>query len=404
MTYIEKLLEACPELSEGKVEWKTLGEVTFRTSNINWDKIDSDCRYIDLSSVCRATNKIIDTTVITSTNSPSRARKLVFSNDVIFATTRPTQMRYCLVPEEYSGEVASTGYCVLRANTAKVLPKWILHWVASSNFKLYLKDNQSGSAYPAISDAKVKKFRIPIPPLSVQQEIVRILDKFTQLTAELTAELTARKKQYAYYRDELLSFKEGEVEWKTLGEMCNIGDGLHGTPKYDDSGEYYFINGNNLNNGRICFTDKTKKVSYLMFEKHGIEFTAENTIFLSINGTIGSVSFYNNEKIVLGKSVAFFNIKSSELNLKYLYYFLQTDFSKKYYETNKTGSTIKNLGLKALRSFKIPIPSPEEQSRIVGILDKFDTLCSSISEGLPKEIELRKKQYEYYREKLLNFE
>ena len=188
-----------------------------------------------------------------------------------------------------------------------------------------------------------------------------------------------------------------------MGDLCTIGDGLHGTPKYNDNGEYYFINGNNLDNGRIVFNDKTKKVDDITFNKYGIDFTIENTVFMSINGTIGNVSFYNNEKIVLGKSVAFFNIISSELHLRYLYYFLQTNYSNYYFESQKTGSTIKNLGLKALRAFKIPIPPLEEQERIVSILDKFDTLTNSITEGLPREIELRQKQYEYYRDLLLSF-
>ena len=193
------------------------------------------------------------------------------------------------------------------------------------------------------------------------------------------------------------------MEWNTLGEMCVIGDGLHGTPKYDDSGEYFFINGNNLDNGQIVFNDKTKKVNDSMFKKYGIDFTVENTVFLSINGTIGNVSFYDNEKIVLGKSVAFFNIKSSELYSRYLFYFLQTDFSKKYFEAQKTGSTIKNLGLKALRLFEIPLPPLDEQVRIVTILDKFDALTNSITEGLPREIAFRQQQYEYYRDLLLSF-
>lgn len=188
-----------------------------------------------------------------------------------------------------------------------------------------------------------------------------------------------------------------------MSELCKIGDGLHGTPIYNDNGEFYFINGNNLDNGRIVFNNKTKRVDEIMYNKHGIDFTIENTVFLSINGTIGSVALYNNEKIVLGKSVAFFNIESTELYSRYLYYFLQTNYSTNYFEAQKTGSTIKNLGLSALRNYKIPIPPLEEQKRIVSILDKFDTITTSICEGLPKEIELRKKQYEYYRDLLLTF-
>jgi type I restriction enzyme, S subunit len=259
---------------------------------------------------------------------------------------------------------------------------------------------------PQISTPDTDKFSIPIPcpenpkkSLEIQAEIVRILDTFT----ELTTELTTRKKQYNYYRDRLLSFEDREVEWRALGDLSAIGDGLHGTPEYDDEGDYFFINGNNLDDGNIALSGKTKRVNASMFKKHGIIFTVESTVFLSINGTIGSVSLYNNEKIVLGKSVAFFCIKSSKLSCKYLFYFLQTEFAKKYFETQSTGSTIKNLGLKALRAFEIPLPSYAEQKRIVAILDKFEALTNSLCEGLPREIASRQKQYEYYRDLLLSF-
>src|SRR5690554_2736297 len=209
MEFIEKLLDGVG------VEWKPLGEITLRTSNIKWRDATRSYRYIDLTSVSVETKTVIETLVVTSDSAPSRAQKLVETDDVIFATTRPTQMRYCLIDEEFDGEVASTGYCVLRAKKEEVLPKWILHLISSSEFKAYLEENQSGSAYPAISDAKVKEFRVPIPcpdnpkkSLEIQAEIVRILDAFTAMTAELTAELNLRKKQYNYYRDQLLGFEE----------------------------------------------------------------------------------------------------------------------------------------------------------------------------------------------------
>jgi type I restriction enzyme S subunit len=230
VNFLEKLLNGVA------VEWKALGEVTLPTSNIKWRDANRVFRYIDLTSVSIETKAIAGTLKITSSNAPSRAQKLVEKNDVIFATTRPAQQRYCLINDEYSGEVASTGYCVLRAKKDEVLPKWIWHWIASADFKTYVEENQSGSAYPAISDAKVKEFKIPVPwpdnpekSLAIQAEIVRILDTFTELTAELTAELTteltARKKQYNYYRDQLLRFEGGEVEWKPLGA---IGDFIRG--------------------------------------------------------------------------------------------------------------------------------------------------------------------------------
>ena len=200
---------------DDSVEWKTLGAVTLHTNNVRWRDADRSYRYIDLTSVSRENNSIMDTSEITADNAPSRAQKLVEENDVIFATTRPTQQRLCIISREFSGEVASTGYCVLRAKSDKVLPKWIFYFISSSGFKSYVEENQSGSAYPAISDSKVKEFIIPIPSLEEQERIVAILDKFDALTNSITEglprEIELRKQQYEYYRDMLLSFPKPEV-------------------------------------------------------------------------------------------------------------------------------------------------------------------------------------------------
>src|SRR5690606_7709698 len=109
-----------------------------------------------------------ETCEINANNAPSRAQKIVLKNDVIFATTRPSQLRLCLIDDEYSNQIASTGYCVLRAKTEDILPKWIFFHLSSTNFKNYVEENQSGSAYPAISDTKVKEYKIPIPSLKEQ--------------------------------------------------------------------------------------------------------------------------------------------------------------------------------------------------------------------------------------------
>lgn len=189
--------------------------MTSSTFNIKWKETNKSYRYIDLTSVCREKNRIIETTEITAENAPSRAQKLIEKDDVIFATTRPTQQRLCLITEEFSGEIASTGYCILRAKQDEVMPKWIYYWIISSKFKNYVEENQSGSAYPAISDAKVKEFEIPILPLEEQERIVSILDKFDALTSSITEglpyEIELRQKQYEYYRNMLLSFPKDEM-------------------------------------------------------------------------------------------------------------------------------------------------------------------------------------------------
>lgn len=333
----------------------------------------------------------------------------LFPGNSIFMSTTATIGEYALVTTPHLTNQQITNFSLFEKFIPLVNIKYIFY--RFHDFGEWCKDNANKSGGLSIIGIKtLSQYKFPIPcpsnpekSLAIQSEIVRILDSFTALTAELTAELAGRKKQYNYYRDHFLSFEEGEVEWKTLGELCLIGDGLHGTPSYDDDGEFFFINGNNLDNGKVIFSDKTKRVNSLMFDAHGIYFEQGKTVFLSINGTIGNVAFYNNEKIVLGKSAAFFKIQSPSLHVSYLSYFLQTGFAKRYFDANKTGSTIKNLGLKALRGLKIPLPTLEEQVRIVTILDNFDTLTNSITEGLPREIELRQKQYEYYRDLLFSF-
>lgn len=193
------------------VIWKSLEEVINPTVNIKWSKAKQSYQYIDLTSVNIDTRTIFATKEITAETAPSRAQKIVLTNDVIFATTRPTQMRIAIVTDDYDNQVASTGYCVLRADDKQVLFKWIYFLLSTNMFRTFLEDNQSGTAYPAISDSKLKEFQIPIPPLSEQQRIVSILDKFDTLTSSISEglpkEIELRRKQYEYYREQLLSFR-----------------------------------------------------------------------------------------------------------------------------------------------------------------------------------------------------
>ena len=207
--YREKLLSE-EELGKVGFEWRTLEELVEKTQSIKWKNNTKTYRYIDLTSVDRENNSITGTIEINALNAPSRAQKIVKENDVIFATTRPTQQRVALISKEFSDEIASTGYCVLRANTKIVLPKWLFYFLSTINFKNYVEENQSGSAYPAISDSKVKEFRIPVPEITIQQRIIEKLDKFYSLTNSLLhglpKEINNRKKQYSYYQKELLNF------------------------------------------------------------------------------------------------------------------------------------------------------------------------------------------------------
>ena len=153
---------------------------------------------------------------------------------------------------------------------------------------------------------------------------------------------------------------------KSLTEI--IGDGLHGTPNYDSNGEYYFINGSNLKNLKIEINDETKKINRIEYEKYKKKL-GNSTILLSINGTLGNIALYKDEKIILGKSAAYLNYSVTEI-IPFIIFLLKTPYFKLFCEENYTGSTIKNIPLSALRNFLIPLPPLEEQQEIVRVLDE----------------------------------
>lgn len=391
LSYMDKLLDGV------EIEWKTLADVTLPTSNIKWRDIDHTHRYIDLSSVSIETKKIIETSEVDATNAPSRAQKIVQEGDVIFATTRPTQMRYCLIDGIYSGEVASTGYCVLRPQISKVLPKWILYCIASKRFKSHVENNESGAAYPAISDTKVKAFEIPIPPLNIQAEIVRILDAFTELTTELTTELVARKQQYAYYRKKLLTFNDGEVEWKTLDEVASFSNGKGHEKDISADGRYIVVNSKFISTDGNVAKYSDKQICPL--------FSNDILIVMSDlpNGKALAKTFFveEDEKYTLNQRIGGITVKDDVTLLpKFLYYFLSRTSQLLKHDD---GASQTNLRKGQILEVKIPIPPLAQQKRIVAILDKFEALTTSLTEGLPREIALRQQQYEYYRELLLSF-
>lgn len=266
---------------------------------------------------------------------------------------------------------------------------------------------------PALNASNLKKLLIPIPPLETQQKIVKILDKFT----ELEAELALRKRQYRYYRDFLLDFDNQiggiadgykgrlkDVVWKTLGEVFDLKNGY--TPS--KSNKEYWENGSIpwfrmediRENGRIL--DNSLKHISKSAVKGGKLFPAKS-IMMSTTATIGEhalikVNYISNQQLTN------FTIKDEfkdalDINFAFYYFFIIAEQSKKLINT----SSLPIISMKELKKLKIPIPPLPEQEKIAAILDKFDTLTHSISEGLPHEIALRRKQYEYYREQLLAF-
>ena len=174
-------------------------------------------------------------------------------------------------------------------------------------------------------------------------------------------------------------------KYEKLSKLCfRIGDGLHGTPEYSKSSDVYFINGNNLKNGKIEVTENTKKVTSEELSKNFIQLD-KNSLLLSINGTLGSMAFFKNEKVMLGKSAAYLNFKT-EINKFYFYYF-QLPSVQEYFHNVATGSTIKNLSLKSIQDFEVPVPESNIWKNISKVLSDLDAkieLNNKINDNLSK--------------------
>ena len=255
--------------------------------------------------------------------------------------------------------------------------------------------------------SKYSKFKLPVPPMEVQREIVRILDSFTLLTAELTAELTARKKQYEFYRDFLLNFNENqnEIEWDIIDNIFIMKNGYTPSKANKDFWENGTISWYRMEdireNGRIL-SESIQKITPQAVK--GGKLIPKNSIIVATTATIGEHALAIADSFLMNQRFTSFTIREllkDKLDIKFVFYY----FFKicEWCKQNTNSSSFPSVDMAKLKKVKFPIPSLQTQQKVVDILDKFDTLVNSITEGLPREIELRRKQYEHYRELLLNF-
>ena len=247
--------------------------------------------------------------------------------------------------------------------------------------------------------SKARTTLIPIPQSEeIQEKIVQTLDKFTDYVTELTSELTSRKKQYSFYRDKLLSFDDEvyQVEWKMLGDIGKVSMCKRILKNQtSDDGEIPFYKIGTF--GKVA----TSFISRELFEEYKLRFSYPKLgdILISASGTIGRTVVFNGEDSYFQDSnIVWLEHDESQVLNRYLYYFYQMNPWKV-----SDGGTISRLYNGNIEKTTIPVPSLEIQSRIVQVLDNFDMVCNDLNIGLPKEIELRQKQYEYFREKLLTF-
>ncbi len=255
----------------------------------------------------------------------------------------------------------------------------------SHYLQIDFNDFSNDGALPSINASQVKNFKIPLPPLKEQEKIADILstvdDKIDAIASQVQKAETLKKGLLQKLLSEGIGhseFKDSELgkipeSWeveKLENLTTKIGDGLHGTPKYVEQSDFYFINGNNLTGKDIKITKNTKCVSEDEYYKNK-KILDNTTILLSINGTIGSLAYYNSETVMLGKSVAYMNI-NDEILKEFLFYILKSSKIIDYFLLELTGTTIKNLSLKTIRNTKIPLPPLEEQKQIADILSTAD--------------------------------
>ena len=311
----------------------------------------------------------------------------------------------------YAGYVSYWTIPVFLSDSFSVLPdnrlvtKFVYYFLKNIQQKIFA--TKKGSGVPHVHGSSIAKFEIPLPPIEVQTEIVRILDKFTSLEAELEAELDCRKRQYEYYRDKLLSFDNvggQEIEWKKMSEVFDMRNGY--TPskakaEYWEGGTIPWFRMEDIReNGRIL----SDSIQHITMEgvKKGKLFPA-NSFILATTATIGE------HALVIADSLAnqrFTNLTvrkslSDRLLIKFIfhYMFIVDEWCKK----NINVSGFASVDMNKFKKLEFPIPSLEEQNRIVNILDRFESLTTSLQSGLPAEISARHQQYEHYRDKLLTF-
>ena len=284
--------------------------------------------------------------------------------------------------------------------------RYLYHYLSTVNFIPFL----TGGVRAKLTKGNLVETPIPIPcpdnlkkSLAIQAEIVRILDAFTELTAELTAELIARKQQYAYYRKQLLTFNDDEVEWKTLKEVAlELGRGKSRHRPRNDSklygGDVPLIQTGDVRNASHVINEYTQ--TYSKFGLEQSKLWPKGTLCITIAANIAETTILGFDSC-FPDSIIGFVADPEKTTTSYVEYLL-TSF-KSELQAQSTGSAQSNINLATFERLPFPFPPLTEQKRIVAILDKFDALTTSLTEGLPREIALRQQQYEYYRELLLSF-
>ena len=404
-TFLEKLLDGA------EVEWKPLKEIAEYIRGITYNKTNESPNNIGYK-ILRANNITLssntlnfDDIKVIKFDTKVKSSQMLYKNDILISAASGSR--------EHVGKVAFIyqdidyyfgGFMgVIRCNN-NVNSRYLFHIFTSSIFQDYLNEVLNSSTINNLNSKVMDSFRLPIPPLPVQTKIVKILDALTALTSELTSELILRRKQYEYYREKLLSEEEliklGATT-ENLGDITSITSG--GTPSTKEPA--YWVEGNipwiKSESCKNKLIDEIKHhITEMGLQNSNAKLLSPNTTLMAMVGaTIFKTAFLPFEATTNQNIAAIKSKNELSITDKFIFYYLTNMYD--FFISKLSGYNMVNLS--QIKNIKILLPPLEEQQRIVSILDKFEALTNSITEGLPLAIEQSQKRYEYYRELLLNF-
>ena len=390
---MSKLDELLRELCPDGVEYKTLGEIAvdiYRGAGITRDQVTAEgTPCVRYGEIYTTYGVWFDKCVSHTDESKLLSKKYFEHGDILFAITGESvdDIAKCCVYIGHEKCLAGGDIVVLKHNQN---PKYLSYALATTDARQQKSKGKVKSKVVHSSVPAIREIKVPVPPIEVQCEIVRILDNFTNLTAELTAELTARQKQYEFYRDKLLTFGVlggGTIDfrWRMLCEIADISTGNSNTNEAVEDGKYpFFVR------------------SQEPLRKNDFEYD-ETAIITAGDGVgVGKVYHYVEGRYALHQRAYRIHINTPEVMPKYYFHYMKAKFLPYIQKTMFQGS-VASIRRPMLNAFPVPVPHLDVQNRIVNVLDNFEKICSDLNIGLPAEIEARQKQYEYYRDKLLSF-
>ena len=404
---MSKLDELLRELCLDGVEYKKLGEIATISRGGNFQKKDfltEGVPCIHYGQIYTKYGLFTDKTFTFISEECAKKQKRAQPNDIVMAVTSENIEDVCKCLAWLGDEpVAVSGHSAIIHHHQNA--KYLVYYFHSQMFFAQKRKLAHGTKVIEVTPDALMDIALPVPPVEIQREIVRILDNFTNLTAELTAELTARKTQYSYYRDKLLTFNI-PIKWEPMEEEFPfIRNGFVGTVTPYFTGEEQgvrYLEGTNIHDGVIS-DNEILYVSKEFHQKHIRNELKNGDILMVQSGHVGECAVVDDKYAGANCHALIIMSNAGHCNSRFVMHYLRSTEGKAKLKKITTGGTVKHILASNMKKFMIPVPPLDVQNRIVNVLDNFEKICSDLNIGLPAEIEARQKQYEYYRDKLLTF-